>query len=59
MKTKYTAAIEQLPFDGDTQQPTKSWQQLWVRGGSNGKLGDEGGVGRDPIAWAVKVSIKK
>jgi hypothetical protein len=47
------------PFDGDTQQPTKSWWQRWVRGGSYSKLGDEGGVGRDPIFWAIKVSDKK
>ncbi len=30
-----------------------------VRGGSNGKLGNEGGVGRYLIVWAVKVCNKK
>jgi hypothetical protein len=32
---------------------------LRTRGGSNGKLGDEGGVGHDPIIWAIKVRVKK
>jgi hypothetical protein len=56
---KHTAAVARLPFDGDTQQPTKSWRLQWVRSGSDGKLGDEGGVGRDPIFWAVEVLSDK
>jgi hypothetical protein len=35
---KYTAAIARPPFNGGTQQPTKSWQQGWVRGGIDGML---------------------
>ncbi len=45
--------------DGETQQTTKSWRQRWVRGGSDGLLGDEGRVGPYPIVWAIEVSDEK
>ena len=51
-------AFRWLPFDGGTQQPTKSWCKRWITGGDDGGQGDNRGLGRYPIVWAVKFSGK-
>ncbi len=47
------------PLDGSTQQLTKGWRRRRVRGGCNGALGHNKGVGRFPIVWGVELSDQK
>ncbi len=51
-------AFSWLPVDGGTQQPTKSWCKRWITGGDDGGQGDNRGLGRYPIIWAIKFSGK-
>ncbi len=43
----------------DAIQPTKGWRQQWVGYEVDDKLGNEGGVGRYTIVWAIKLIDKK
>jgi hypothetical protein len=47
------------PLDGGIQQPTKGWCWQRIRGGGNGVLGNNKGVGHFPIIWGVKQATKK
>jgi hypothetical protein len=44
------------PLDGSTQQVTEGRRHRRVRGGCNGALGHNEGVGRFPIVWGVELS---
>jgi hypothetical protein len=46
-------------LDGSTQQPTEGWRHQRVRGGCDGVLGYNKGVGHFPIIWGVKLSDQK
>jgi hypothetical protein len=47
------------PLDGSTQQPIEGWRHRRVRGGCNGTLGYNEGVGGFPIVWGAELSNQK
>jgi hypothetical protein len=47
------------PLDGGIQQPIIGWHRQRIRGGGNGALGNNKGVGCVPIIWGLKQATEK